>query len=115
MSLRREFDSPQAQVFCLDLQSQPLVESAETCVLSGFASGAAAIERDGMTQHYTRNTVEASAYCLKCKKQTMHRVDADKQQGRLGPCLECIAKLNQAHDAPALSPQKALETQQELF
>lgn len=47
-----------------------------------------------MTEHFTRSTVEASHWCAKCQKRTMHRVDADAQQGRLGPCLECIAKLD---------------------
>lgn len=41
-----------------------------------------------MTEHYTKNTVSVSAWCPKCRKETMHRVDA----GRRGPCLECIKK-----------------------
>lgn len=40
-----------------------------------------------MAEHYTRNTVQVSAWCPKCRKETMHRVDA----GQRGPCLECIA------------------------
>jgi hypothetical protein len=48
-----------------------------------------------MPEHYTKNTVEVSAWCLKCDKMTMHRVDQDAQQGRLGPCLRCIEALNQ--------------------
>jgi hypothetical protein len=40
-----------------------------------------------MTQHYTRNTVEAEAWCRKCSKFTMHRIDGVK----LGPCLKCMA------------------------
>jgi len=43
-----------------------------------------------MKEHYTKNTVEVSAWCKKCEKLTMHRVDRDTQQGRLGPCLECV-------------------------
>jgi hypothetical protein len=46
-----------------------------------------------MSFHYTKNTVEASAWCLRCNRVTMHRVD----QGRIGPCLECCAKLDAAH------------------
>jgi ribosomal protein L44E len=42
-----------------------------------------------MTQHFTRNTVSAAAYCPKCKKETQHRVDGVRK----GPCLECIARL----------------------
>jgi hypothetical protein len=41
-----------------------------------------------MTQHFTRNTVEAPFWCGKCKKFTPHRID----QGRKGPCLGCIEK-----------------------
>lgn len=41
-----------------------------------------------MAQHYTRNTVEVSAWCKKCRKDTMHRVDGVK----LGPCLPCMNK-----------------------
>ena len=39
-------------------------------------------------EHYTRNTVSVSAYCSKCGKKTLHRVDDVK----LGPCLECIVR-----------------------
>ena len=38
-----------------------------------------------MTQHYTRNTVSAMAWCGKCGRQTEHRIDGVKR----GPCLEC--------------------------
>jgi hypothetical protein len=40
--------------------------------------------RKAMTEHYTRNTLTATAWCLKCKRSTEHRVDG----GRLGPCLD---------------------------
>lgn len=42
-----------------------------------------------MGQHYTRNTVSVAAFCKKCNRSTSHRVDGVK----MGPCLECIAKL----------------------
>ena len=42
-----------------------------------------------MTQHFTRNTVSAPFHCGKCRKTTQHRIDG----GRKGPCLECIARL----------------------
>jgi hypothetical protein len=62
-----------------------------------------------MTHHYTRSTVEASAWCAKCKKETIHRVDADKQQGRLGPCIPCMER----HDREvAARPVKAPEPKQ---
>lgn len=40
-------------------------------------------------QHYTRGTVEASAWCRKCGKPTMHLVFGVK----LGSCKKCISKL----------------------
>jgi len=49
-----------------------------------------------MTQHFTRLTVSSAFYCSKCGKVTQHRID-DK---RKGPCLGCIARLDQQHDAP---------------
>lgn len=42
-----------------------------------------------MSQHYPKSTVEASAWCKKCRKDTMHRVDGVN----LGPCLVCLKKL----------------------
>lgn len=39
-----------------------------------------------MSEHYTKNTVSATAWCAKCGKPTEHRVDS----GRLGPCLRCL-------------------------
>jgi len=59
-----------------------------------------------MKQHFTRNTVEASAWCLKCGKQTMHRVDRDDMQGRLGPCLVCMAKHDEQKEAPLIPVEK---------
>lgn len=46
-----------------------------------------------MGEHFTRNTVSAEAWCAKCQKRTQHRVDDVK----LGPCLDCIARLDEAH------------------
>jgi len=46
-----------------------------------------------VSKHFTRNTVSASAWCAQCKKQTQHRVDGVK----LGPCLDCIQKLEVQH------------------
>lgn len=36
-----------------------------------------------MPEHYTRNTLECTAWCAKCQDYTQHRVDG----GRRGPCL----------------------------
>lgn len=46
-----------------------------------------------MPEHYTKDTVQAAAYCKPCCKQTMHRID----DGRLGPCMECMAKREKEH------------------
>lgn len=56
-------------------------------------------------EHYTKNTVEASIWCNKCGKHTMHRVDS----GRRGPCKVCMANLEPA------APKKAAATQTTLF
>jgi hypothetical protein len=37
-----------------------------------------------MAEHYTRNTLTATAWCAKCHRNTEHRVD----DGRRGPCLD---------------------------
>lgn len=58
-------------------------------------------------QHYTRNTVQAEAWCSKCHKMTAHRVDAPK----LGPCLDCLERLQN----PMLPCIGAEPEQQELF
>ena len=47
-----------------------------------------------MTQHFTRNTVSAEFFCPKCQKKTQHRID----DRRKGPCLVCIAKLDQLYE-----------------
>ncbi len=41
-----------------------------------------------MTQHYTLNTVEVSAWCGKCGKHTPHRVT----ERRLQYCLPCFQR-----------------------
>ena len=45
-------------------------------------------------QHSTRNTAEASAWCKRCGRSTMHRVDGVK----LGACTVCLEKLNAEAD-----------------
>ena len=41
-----------------------------------------------MPEHFTRNTLECTAWCNPCGGMTQHRVD----DGRRGPCLACMAK-----------------------
>lgn len=46
-----------------------------------------------MSPHrFTKNTIEASFWCNKCAKPTMHAVN----DGRRGSCLACIKRLEQA-------------------
>lgn len=61
-----------------------------------------------MTQHFTRYDVSAAFFCRKCGKQTQHRIDHEPTgAGRKGPCLECIARLDQLHDvALKAEPEK---------
>jgi hypothetical protein len=46
-----------------------------------------------VTQHYTKNTVFATAFCKKCSGFTRHRIDG----GRQGPCTVCLEKLEAQH------------------
>jgi hypothetical protein len=63
-----------------------------------------------MPEHYPKSTVEVSVWCDPCGKATMHRVD----DGRRGPCLECLKNLNDAALArPTSAPAPA--TQEKLF
>lgn len=48
-----------------------------------------------MTEHYTRNTESATAWCARCGRMTEHRVDG----GRLGPCLD------EKHPVPMVKAQ----------
>ena len=58
-----------------------------------------------MPEHYTKNTVSAAAWCLKCGRDTEHRVDG----GHRGPCLVCLAKPTAKVEA------RPVETQTEMF
>lgn len=63
-----------------------------------------------MTEHYTRNTEEATAWCKKCQRFTQHRVDG----GRKGPCID------PQHPQPPVKAQipkfeKLPEKQKKLF
>jgi hypothetical protein len=63
-----------------------------------------------MPEHYTKSTVAAQAFCPRCMRVTMHRVDF----GRKGPCLVCIEKLEKQHRQ--VSPIHSTTGQQgELF
>jgi hypothetical protein len=60
-----------------------------------------------MPEHFTKRTIEASYWCLKCGGPTMHRVDT----GRRGPCLACLAKLSSSGPVKKVEPA----AQRELF
>lgn len=59
-----------------------------------------------MPWHYAKSTVSAVEWCDKCWKKTEHRVD----DGRRGPCLVCLAKLEAAP-----KPQEPPAEQMGLF
>lgn len=59
-------------------------------------------------EHYTKNTLEVTAYCNPCGKMTQHRVD----DGRRGPCLECIKKREADNEVKRI--QKGLEEEERL-
>jgi len=63
-----------------------------------------------MTQHFTRNTVSAQFYCSKCNRMTAHRID----DRRKGPCLECIARLEESNTSKS-SSRLATKKQTEMF
>ena len=51
-----------------------------------------------MAEHYTLLTQEVSAWCAKCHKATMHRVDGRRK----GSCKVCMERLENApKPAPA--------------
>jgi len=45
-----------------------------------------------MGEHYPRGQTEAMAWCPRCRRETLHRVDHPvppaKGGGRLGPCID---------------------------
>lgn len=64
-----------------------------------------------MTQHFTRSTISTAHFCKKCGRETQHRVDGV----RLGPCLECVARLEAKHAQPVREPFEDMRKQGELF
>jgi hypothetical protein len=53
-----------------------------------------------MPEHFTRNTVMASCWCVKCGKPTMHRVDGVKR----GPCMVCMERAPETATTPQAAP-----------
>lgn len=56
-----------------------------------------------MAEHYPRNTAWVGAHCKSCNKETPHRVD----DRRKGPCLNCIAKRQEEHEAARRRPPQS--------
>lgn len=59
-----------------------------------------------MPEHYTKNTLECTAWCNPCGEMTQHRVDG----GRRGPCLQCIKKREIQNEANRI--RRGLEAEQ---
>jgi len=57
-------------------------------------------------EHYTKNTLECTAWCNKCNDFTQHRVNA----GRRGPCIACIDKRIAQNEVERI--RKGLEQEQ---
>jgi hypothetical protein len=57
-----------------------------------------------MAYHFTKSTIEASFWCNKCGRETMHRVDS----GRRGPCLVCLAHPDPPKKKPPSPEQPSL-------
>lgn len=71
----------------------------------------ASLTRQHMKEHFTKSTIEAQCWCLKCNRSTMHRVD----NGRKGPCLRCLEELEKKHVQLSLIKPAPEEEQLELF
>jgi predicted amidophosphoribosyltransferase len=63
-----------------------------------------------MAEHYNSQTVEASAWCSKCWKNTPHMVGGHK----LGSCITCIKRLEEEQKARQTA-EKPDDRQQSLF
>jgi DNA-directed RNA polymerase subunit RPC12/RpoP len=87
-----------------DLYDRPLFLALKTSPCTG-ADGE---ETKGlrMRHFFTKGTIEASIWCVKCHRDTMHAIS----NGRPMYCQECQAKPQPKPDAPP--PQS---TQEEMF
>ena len=61
-----------------------------------------------MSEHYSKNTVAAKAWCRKCNAFTMHKV----QSGLLGACEKCLMTPETEKPKP---PKAVRPTQTDLF
>lgn len=63
-----------------------------------------------VAEHYTRNTLECTAWCGKCQRNTQHRVDG----GRRGPCIDPKHPVSQFTKAQMARRKKQEEEMQNL-
>ena len=63
-----------------------------------------------MPEHYTKATTQATVWCKRCGKPAPHRID----NGRRGPCLVCLSRLEAGAAKHADNP-KPPPTQISLF
>jgi ribosomal protein L44E len=61
-----------------------------------------------MAEHYTKNTLECTAYCPKCNRFTQHRVTG----GRKGPCIDPDHRVQEMTKAQRAARQKADQEKQ---
>ena len=64
-----------------------------------------------MTQHYTLNTIEASAWCSKYGKMTPHRVAGR----RLSYCIPCFRESERRSKEDHEKPARPVAVQERLF
>jgi hypothetical protein len=65
-----------------------------------------------MPEHYTKNTLECTAWCNRCGKFTQHRVDG----GRRGPCIDPAHPVQELSQAQlARKKKEARERQQPML
>lgn len=56
-----------------------------------------------MAEHYTKNTLECTAWCKRCQRMTQHRVEG----GRRGPCIDPRHSVQELTQAQLARKQKA--------
>jgi hypothetical protein len=62
-----------------------------------------------MPEHYTKTTVECTAWCSKCQRNTQHRVNG----GRRGPCVDPAHPVQEATKAQLARKKKEEEARQQ--
>jgi ribosomal protein L44E len=60
--------------------------------------------------NFEKSNVSVEFYCSKCEQNTLHRID----QGRRGPCLKCLKRLDRENQE-RLNHASIAWKQQKLF